>query len=166
MEFVGNVVAVCVLVCRLGGHHWEEMATYKVLPRQLLRDELLHVFRQPIESLTTFNSGSDAKQVVEDSRRPAIHSVTPVFSLYGVPKDEILPQKVAMSLVGACLATGDRIFATGSNRIVSQKLFCDPMAVLLNCRVCKSWFERIPEAQKYCSNRSFAILSFTFIFFC
>ena len=30
-------------------------------------------------------------------------------------------------LVGTCRATGDRIFATGSNSV--SKLFCDPVAV-------------------------------------
>ena len=35
---------------------------------------------------------------------------------------------VNRGLVGACLATGDRIFVAGSDRV--SKLFCDPVAVV------------------------------------
>ena len=59
--------------------------------------------------------------------------------------------RIVQALVGACLATGDRIFATGRDsvsRIVSRSCGCF-------CLISG------PETQTYCDTSSLAILSFT-----
>ena len=66
------------------------------------------------------------------------------------------------SLVGACLTTGDRIFATGSDpfsKCVLQSCSC--FCLILGIQ---SWSERAPASKAYCDNKLIAILSFTFVF--
>ena len=61
-----------------------------------------------------------------------------------------------MPLVGACLATGDRIFATGRDT--------DSKCVLRSCACFCLISGRVKRAQKpkmFCDSSSFAILSFT-----
>ena len=66
-------------------------------------------------------------------------------------------------LVGACFATGDRIFATGSDS--AEKLCCDPVAVLAGFQGIQTYVEhglKGPQKPKtHCDNCSLAILSFT-----
>ena len=49
-------------------------------------------------------------------------------------------------LVGACVTTGDRIFATGSDT-VSKYHFIYVFAILCSFQGLQSWFESAPEAQ-------------------
>ena len=66
----------------------------------------------------------------------------------------------AKTLVGACLATGDRIFATGSAS-VSINCFAILWLFLLDFRACNHGSKGPQKPKTYCDNSSFAILSFT-----
>ena len=65
-------------------------------------------------------------------------------------------------LVGACLATGDRIFAfaTGSDS-VSKSVFAILWLFLLDFRAYNHGLKGTQKPKTYCDNTSFAILSFT-----
>ena len=60
-------------------------------------------------------------------------------------RQKIASKESLGNLVGACLATGDRIFATGSDSVsktVLQSCFCFCLISGM-----QSWIERAPEAQ-------------------
>ena len=68
------------------------------------------------------------------------------------------------ALVGACLATGDRIFATGSDSVSKIVLrFCGCFCLFSGIQ---SWIERAPEAQNRLRHQQFAIIFFAPCLYC
>ena len=80
--------------------------------------------------------------------------------LDGLPMMGWQCSRSGVNSVGACLATGDRIFATGIDS--ASKIACSPVAVFAWFQGMQSWIERAPAAQDmHSDNSSFASLSFT-----
>ena len=72
-------------------------------------------------------------------------------------------QHTTPHLVGACLAPGDRIFATGSGT-VSKCVFAIVCLLLLDFRAYNHGLKVSQKPKLYCDNELFAILSFTSVF--